>query len=167
MIPRLFDEAGTVLYVGASDKRFEGSLELVRAGHEITVLEVWEPSVESLRAGKFAKRVTHLIHGDVRKMDELELSSYDFVLWLHGTEHVAFAEAIGAIGKLERLARKATVLSCPWGRLPHGWRENPHNKHVSYWLPDDFARLGYQVACLGPRDAGGGQLLAWKYNEEN
>lgn len=168
MVPEPFEQPGTVLYVGAHAGRFEASKELKLAGNEITLLEVWEDALEAVKkVGRFEGRVTHFVLGDVCKLDKVDLPYewFDYSFWLHGPEHVRFTEAIAAMRDLEAVTRKVVVLACPWGRRPHGWKVNPHNKHLSWWLPVDFARLGYEVACLGPKEKSGGQLMAWKRME--
>jgi len=165
MIPAPFKHPGKALYVGAHGGRFEASNEIFQSGNEITVLEIWPHAIEELKAvPRFAKRITHYVLGDVRQVDRVDLphDTFDYVFWLHGPEHVLWREGLDTIPKLEALAMHTVILSCPWGYTAHGFRENPHNKHVSYWLPDDFARLGYKTACLGPKWTHGGQLLAWR-----
>ena len=165
LCPLPFHDPGTVLYIGAHKGRFETSKELHEAGNEITVLDIWPDALEGLKTiPRFERRITHYALGDVRAITgrDLPYPAYDYVFWLHGPEHVEFADGIHAIQRLETIAKKVIVLSCPWGYASHGFKENPNNRHVSYWLQDDFSRLGYRVACLGPKWTHGGQLIGWK-----
>lgn len=168
-IPRLFGEPGTVLYIGANTKWFHLGPQLYKAGHEITVVEIWPSYIEDIEQHPIRKFMAHLVQGDVREIDEVALphDRFDWAIWNHGPEHVAREELGPTVLKLEALARKAVVLGCPWGRVPHGsWRGNPHARHLSYLYPEDFAAMGYETACIPPVDVAGGHILAWKYMED-
>ena len=167
LIPELFDResAGTLLYVGACPQRCHFSSNLAAVGHELTALEVWDENVEKLEATRFRKHFAYVIHGDVRRLAEAALphKTYGFVFWWHGPEHVDCSEMPGAVKALENITTGTVVLASPWGIAPEGavWG-NPHNTHRSYLYYLDYARLGYEVAALGPKDRLGGSLLAWK-----
>ena len=163
MVPRLFYDPGTVLYIGAYNRRFSCSLPLYKAGNEITVLEVWEPFLEGLRTSRFKGRVAHFVLGDVTKLEDAPLSRdlYDYSVWLHGPEHVGKGEGIQAVRELEQITKKTVVLAMPWGQNRHGVAYgNPYTQHKSVWYPEDFP--GYQISATGPKDRLGGNLLLWK-----
>lgn len=165
MVPRLFDEPGRTLYVGAYDRRFWASGVLVEAGHELTVLEVWPEFLDNLMASRFKGRVAHAVLGDVREVDKAELpyDAFDYVLWFHGPEHIAKIDFVDTVNKLEALTKRVIVMTCPWGRFVHGIAyDNPHTEHKGHYYPEDFVNLRYQIAGIGPPDKPGSQLQAWK-----
>lgn len=171
MVPRLYENPGTLLYVGAYPGRFAESGELYRAGNELTILEIWEPALVELRRGSRGKRVQHFVLGDVREIHQIKLpyERYDYTVWLHGPEHVGCHEVEPTVRKLERVTRKGVILSCPWGRHPHGLVKkgvlagNAYTQHRCYLYPEDFQSLGYNLAALGPKNHVGGHLFAWKW----
>jgi hypothetical protein len=167
MIPELFSEPGRILYVGAHRGGFAMSAPLHQAGNKITVLDVWEPALKELQKIPCGQRAERFVLGDVRRLSDTGLTGFDYSVWLNGPEHIEFGDLPGALAGLEAVTRKTVVLACPWGKAPHGWKENPNNKHVSFLEPNDFFRLGYQVAALSPIDQLGGYVLAWKRKEDN
>lgn len=167
LVPELFDAPGSLLYVGAHTGGFASSRILHAAGNHITVLEVWPNAIEVLKASPLAARVSEFALGDVRHLADVGLPPFDYAVWLHGPEHIQFADLPGALANLEAITRRTVVLACPWGKAPHGWKENPHNKHLSFLEPNDFYRLGYQVAALSPINRLGGHMLAWKRMDDD
>lgn len=165
MCPRLFDEPGTLLYIGAYERRFFGSLPLYQAGNEITVLEAWPPFLEGLMESRWRGRVAHAVVGDVTALDEAPLpyDRFDHVCWFHGPEHVEKAEGANAIRALWQYTRNTLVVSCPWGRFAHGvFHGNPYTRHLSHWYPEDLEAIGLRTACIGPVDHPGNQLQGWR-----
>jgi len=159
-VPELFKEAGRLLYVGANPTRTRLIDVLWRAGHEITLLEIWPPN-----AAYFAddRRFKHIVCGDVRDVPKgLPHESYDVVVWWHGPEHVLKQEAFPTLAALEALA-KLGVLGMPWGTEPTGPSlENPGYGHVSGWYAEDLAAVGYSTALLEEERATYRHMLAWK-----
>lgn len=166
MVPELFSNSGTLLYVGAHIGGFAASKPLYEVGNQITVLDIWPNAIEILKVSPLAVRVDRFILGDVRHLEEIELPPFDYSVWMHGPEHIEFGELPGALAGLEAITRRTVVVACPWGKAPHGWKENPHNKHVSFLGPNDFYRLGYQVVALSPINKLGGHILAWRGTDE-
>ena len=165
VLPELFAEPGTVLYIGAYAKRFSASLPLYQAGHEITVVEIWQPFIDELREHRFGNRVAHIVQGDVCEIDTVALPHpvFDYTLWLHGPEHVDCSFFEATVRKLEALTDKIVVLATPWGYAPHGTAyDNLHTRHRCYFVAESFQRIGYSVAAIGPKGRLGGHLLGWK-----
>lgn len=165
MVPRFFMEPGTLLYIGAYVGRFSYCRELYRLRHEITVLEIWEPFLISLKESKFAPLVVHFVLGDVCDVGSdkcaLPHAEYDYSFWWHGPEHVEKGEALKAVASLESITKKDVILGMPWGKFHQGAAYgNPYNEHKSSWYAGDF--VGYQYAAIGPKDIPGGHLLFWK-----
>lgn len=175
-VPELFSEPGTLLYVGAygaadakgkvKHARMDYGRELVEAGNELTVLEVWEPALEALMQSRFARHVAHAVLGDVRRLPAVDLphERYDYALWWHGPEHVEKWEVEGALRGLERLTRKTVVLASPWGHFEAGTEfGNPHNAHRCHLYPGDYEAWGYcAYVAMAPKDRPGGNIMAWR-----
>jgi len=168
LIPELFDpkNAGTLLYVGACPQRCHYSTELYKIGHKITVLEIWPEAVEGLKKTRWWGNFEHVICGDVRKVAEIELpyAKYDYIFWWHGPEHIDCSEFPDTVQGLESITTQLVVMGSPWGIAPGGIAYgNDANRHRSYLYYEDYARLRYEVAALGPKNRGGSNLLAWKW----
>ena len=170
MVPQLFSHPGSLLYVGACERRCHCTKELQASGNVLTALEVWEPFVEKLRAHPvFSKRFKFIVQGDVTKIDEMPkyAGGCDYSFWWHGPEHVGAHEMGQALKNLEAMTTKTVVLASPWGRFPEGAvHGNPHNSHRWYIYPEHLMAFGYEVAALGPMNRPGGQVLAWKNVKE-
>ena len=170
MVPQLFDDPGTVFYVGAWVRRFASSRELVNAGNELTVLEVWEPFLDELKVHpKLNQLAAYWVLGDVREVDTLSLpySTFDYTVWLHGPEHIPARDFEPTVEKLEALTSKVVVMGCPWGWFRHGVAfGNPHTKHFNHLWVTDFDKIGYRYACIGPMNKPGSHILAWKVLSE-
>lgn len=159
--PELYSRPGTLLYIGANPTREPqcvGSMH--RAGHEITLLEIWPDNVAHFRADA---RFTHVVLGDVRKIRGLTLPHcrYDAILWWHGPEHIGVEDLPGTLAQLESLS-DLIVLACPWGVMKQGpYYGNPHETHLAYLEPRHFP-AGYDTDTVGAKDTRGGHLIAWK-----
>jgi hypothetical protein len=160
-IPGLY-AGGSVLYVGAMPGRCQGLRQFVRAGSEVTLLEIWPEYAEHY---KDDERVAHVVTGDVREIAAIELphEQYDVAFWWHGPEHVAFDDIAPALAAVEERAR-LVVIGCPWGEYEHGPQDgNPHQAHLSTIYPADLRRWGYRVATIGAQGTRGkGCLIGWR-----
>jgi len=162
-VPELFHEPGTILYIGAYNRRFFGSGVLHQAGNEITVVEIWEPFIDQLKEHRFRHRIAHLVQGDVCDLPALPHEQYDYALWFHGPEHIGKEDFPRALVNLEARAR-LVVMTCPWGRFEHGMaHNNPFTRHLGHYNPHDFIKHRYRVAGIGPPDHPGSQLQAWRW----
>lgn len=165
MVPQLFKEPGTLLYVGACERRCQCAGQLFKAGNELTALEIWDVSLEKLKASRMASWFTHFVLGDVRELGNYKLphDQFDYGFWWHGPEHVSCHEFVPTVKKLETITKKIVVLASPWGRafgpVVFG---NPHNAHRCYLHIEDYMALGYRVAAIGPKNKPFGNILAWK-----
>jgi len=161
-VPGIF-APGTCLYVGASrDKFAHGASEMIRAGRQITILEIWEPNLEFYRGRKGIVRV---IGGDVRHIAEMSLPAFDLAFWWHGPEHIRREELAPTLVGLEAVA-EFVVLACPFGytrQREQEMRGNPHQEHIGAFLPADFLQLGYSVDTFGKEGGwASSNILAWK-----
>lgn len=161
LLPELFTNPGTLLYVGASQNRQECLSELIEAGNQVTILEIWPDNVEYLRE----KDLT-VIEADVRNVP-LEPMSFDYVFWWHGPEHIRKSELGNTAHGLERLGRRMVVMACPWGRNRQGeFGGNPYERHLSPLYDRDFQKLGYEIAHLGAKNySPHSAIIAWKRME--
>lgn len=154
---------GTCLYVGASHLKFPNTAQaLLAAGRVITILEIWEESLEYYRQ---REEIAAVVAGDLRRVTELGLPHFDLAFWWHGPEHVRKEELAGALAGLEQVASRV-VTACPLGWTDQREQEtqgNPYQAHLSGLLPKDFQALGYQTDAWGKEsDWNNCNLLAWK-----
>jgi len=159
-LPGLFKTGGAALYVGASMYRADYLTELHEAGHRMTVLDIWFANAWHLAADERAERV---IHGDVRNVGKMGLPHFDVAFWWHGPEHLGQKDGLRALAELEKLA-DLVVIGCPDGHYHLGPAYgNPHEQHLSAWVPGDFKRLGYQAESLGGEPGTETcHILAWR-----
>lgn len=159
-LPDLFKYGGTALYIGASMYRADYLTELHETGYKVTVLDIWFPNTWHLAADKRAARV---IHGDVRNVDKMGFVPFDVAFWWHGPEHLTWKDGLKALAQLEKLAN-LVVIGCPDGNYPLGPAYgNPHEQHLSAWVPGDFEKMGYKAESLGGEPGTETcHILAWK-----
>ena len=159
-VPEVFGP-GTMLYVGASPRRAQFLGELMAAGQETTLLEIWP---ENCRY--FEGRGLQVVCGDVRQVTamRLPLAVYDLAFWWHGPEHVPAADLAGALAGLEARAR-LVVVGSPWGESRQAEVDgNVHQRHVASLAPEAFERLGYRVDTIGRVNGGSrSNILAVKW----
>lgn len=96
---------------------------------------------------------------DVKDIDnKFDDDSFDIVFWSHGPEHVERGEWKDIFPKLEKVAKKAVILQCPWG---NGYDKDP--AHLSKSIrEDEFKTYGYEVLSMGVEDTMHANLLAYK-----
>lgn len=158
-LPELFNQPGTLLYIGARPDAHSWLPELAAAGNEITVLEIWPENVEGLKGDT---RISRVIQGDVRWVEEFP-KPFDYVFWWHGPEHLPSYEIQPTLRELEKQARRLVALACPWGLYPQGTHKgNPYEEHKTTLYPEAFTNLGYEVRMDGKVDEAGSEIVAWK-----
>lgn len=156
VIPELFTHPGTLLYIGARIDAHSWLDELIEAGHDITIVEVWSQNVIGLSD---YPGVAVVKQGDVRDINE----PYDYTVWWHGPEHLPYHEIGPTLLRLEGLTRLMIAVACPWGVYPQGAHEgNPFEEHQTSLYPDYFERLGYHIKTDGKADTAGSEIVAWK-----
>ena len=151
VVPELEKKPGTLLYVGANANRHHYMPEFYLVGHEITVLEVWQPYIDGIIQKEM---IHHIVQGDVRKVDEIALGHnlFDYSFWWHGPGHIHKEELAETVARLERITSKIVILGCPWGIYPQGTvNGNPFETHESALCPEDFEELGYETTTLGKK----------------
>ena len=149
---------GSLLYIGASDKRQQMLGLFIRNNYTYVILEIWRSNVEYLKL-----QFKNVIEGDVRNTDKLELGLFDIVMWWHGPEHVRENEIVPILDKLKLITKKILIIACPWGIYEQDVAGgNPHEKHLSYLYPEFFENLGWQTDAIGEKDTKNNNLMAWK-----
>lgn len=157
-LPELFEQPGTLLYIGARPDAHSWLDELYQSGNYITVLEVWEENFIALLGDN---RIKEVKLGDVK---EAALDYYDYIFWWHGPEHILQADLAGVIEKLESKTRKIVAMACPYGVYSQGAHNgNPYETHRSTLYPIFFEWLEYKVATDGKPDQLGSEIVAWKH----
>jgi len=83
---------------------------------------------------------------------------FDAVLCVEVIEHIPKAVGSRIIMEFEKLARRQVLISTTNiskdmldVATTDSGIENPHMVHTSWWLPEDFRRLGYKVRGVYPR----------------
>jgi len=160
-IPELFTHPGKLLYIGASRTRSQCVPELRAASNEITLIEAFPPNAAFHQKNPI---FTSVICFDICLALNKGLPSkfYDYIFWWHGPEHVTKTSFLA----LEKYFRKHTsmiILACPFGRYPQGAAyNNPFEKHLTTFYPQDFVSLQYTFSTIGLKDTPGSHILAWK-----
>jgi hypothetical protein len=166
-LPELFQDPGSLLYIGARPDACAWLNELYLAGNKIRVLEVWPENAIRLRGDI---RIISIYCGDVRNFEFYiptlppdQLLPHDYTFWWHGPEHLFENEIIATLEILEKYTKKTIALACPWGIYPQGTHEgNPYEEHKTTLYPDFFIDLGYQVATDGEANRPGSEIMGWK-----
>lgn len=161
-LPKLFAEPGTLLYIGARPDACAWLTELAEAGHQITLLEIWEMNAKAMHGDK---RITnnHIIVGDVRQVDRMS-GHWDYIFWWHGPEHLAKDEIEPTLKALEAKARKLVIYACPWGVYEQAAHQgNSNETHLSYLYPGDLEGWGYEARVDGKADEAGSEIVGWKW----
>lgn len=159
-LPQLFNEPGSLLYVGARPDAHSWLPQLHEAGHIITVLEVWPENVKGLIEDT---RIKVLIQGDIRQVDDLFGNAFDYIFWWHGPEHLSYDEIQPTLTKLESLTTKLVTVACPFGYYSQGpHKGNPYETHLTTLYPVNFEEWGYEVRTDGVKDVAGSEIVAWK-----
>lgn len=96
---------------------------------------------------------------DVRKLnDTFDEDHIDLIFWSHGPEHIYREEWKETFKQLEKVAKKAIILQCPWG---NGY--DSMKVHVSKSVQEnEFKDFGFKVLTMGKKDTKHANILAWK-----
>lgn len=159
-IPELFTNPGSLLYIGARADAHSWLDELHEAGNRITVLEVWPDNV----AGLIGYPAIHdLVQGDARDIVSIFKTSFDYIFWWHGPEHIGENAIPFMLHVLETKCNRLIALACPYGLYPQGAHKgNPYEEHKTTLYPEFFIGLGYQVKIDGRPAQAGSEIVAWK-----
>lgn len=148
----------SILDVGCGEGRAISVINRHRR-HYVTGVDIFRPYLEKCRGRAYHNE---LILCDVRFLPFKD-ESFDVVVCFEVLEHLEKRDGLTLIGQLERLARRQVMISTPVGFQRQGpWQGNPHEVHVSGWLPNDLKALGYKVRGTGLRhwEREGGPFMA-------
>ena len=108
-------------------------------------IDIFNPYVETQKKlGIFDK----VIQGDARKLP-YESQSFDIVLATAIIEHLEQKEGLNLLEELERVSKNTIIVSTPYGYAPQeACDENPHQKHLSGWIHEDFEEKGYTTITI-------------------
>lgn len=156
-IPGALDGCKRILCVGERPHPTCARAFLRDMGHDLTILEIWEPYCEGLREQGYK-----VIQGDVRDLPP-DLGRFDIVWWWMGPEHLEQDEIAGALAGIEVIA-DLVIIGCPWGKHEQGEIDgNRHQIHRTIIYPEDVRDWGYQVARHGMPDTRiDGFLIGWR-----
>lgn len=156
----LFNNPGTLLYIGARLDAHSWLEELIQAGNKVVILEVWPENYNELAE---YPGLEELVIGDVRKVDEIFIGEFDYIFYWHGPEHLQYSEIEPTLTKLESKCNRLIALACPWGIYPQGAHKgNPYETHQCSLYPEFFLSLGYEVRTDGEVNRAGSEIVAWK-----
>jgi len=103
--------------------------------------------------------------GDVRNIDELNLGTFDIVLWSHGPEHIHRDDWKDTFAKLDKVG-KIIVIHLPWGT---GYDNAPGKKHPlgdahlsGSVMRGEMEEFGFKVRYVGVRDTRQSNMYGWK-----
>lgn len=173
----LFNNPGTLLYIGARIDAHSWLDELIKVNHRIIILEIWQQNLNELEMaykGIYSiypdeYRRIRLVGGDVRDLYFYpgiyteHPDGFDYIFWWHGPEHLKHDEIEPTLTKLESRCNRLIALACPWGVYPQGvYKGNPYETHQCSLYPEFFLSLGYMVRLHGKTDEPGSEIVAWK-----
>lgn len=153
-----FKEYKSLLYVGARPQRMDHLWMF--ENYDVTILEIWEPNIKGINAGK----VHHSVKKAIDSLKSLEVvcgnvidfqldKKFDIGMWWHGPEHVEEQHLEKAISNLESHC-STVIMGCPWGLYDDHSMSNPYESHISHNQPEFFENLGYYVEAQGKEGAG-------------
>ena len=95
----------------------------------------------------------------------------DIAVLIDVLEHFTRRDAIALLVRLERFLRRGIVIFAPVGRVEQEARDgNMLQRHRSFWQPEDWARLGYDVEVyeafhghLDPPATAAWAIKTWSY----
>jgi len=163
----------TALYIGAYPKRFAFAEQLKSHSIATDVLEIDPKRCKALKRFKWIRKI---INGDVTRVSEMGLGTYDLVLWSHGPSAITDKDLIyKTLSMLYDITGRVLVILCPWGRRAYtedrlALRGSSDPMRFDLMLTalyePDFLQLSFSVSTLGEKDGANSNLLAWKYAEE-
>lgn len=78
-------------------------------------------------------------------LSEIAPGAYDCSMAIDVVEHFPKEQGFDFIAEMIRAARHKVVIMTPNGFVPQEPApDNPHQEHLSGWLPEEFAALGFQ-----------------------
>jgi hypothetical protein len=95
--------------------------------------------------------------------------SFDVVQCTEVIEHLEKSHGPALLAALETVARRVVIITTPYGfsdqdpacEPDEPWADNPYQKHLCGYMPEELAVLGYEILLHG-RGTRGDQIIAWK-----
>ena len=156
-IDNLFEKCESILIVGwrqSSDGVFVK--HVLNKGKKLTIVEIFPENLNNM-----PPEVTGIC-ADIR--DFKVESKFDMFLFQHGPEHVEKIDVSKFLDSYGHMF-KVLILESPNGFQPQSaMYGNPHEEHISGWIPEDYERLGFDyILYAGPNYDS--FILAYKVNE--
>ena len=147
----------TVLDVGAGNGAFMAIVNADRR-HQVTGVELFDPYIEQ---AKNSGAYENVVKSDIRQL-QFPPDSFDVVHCSQVVEHLERDETLALIQKMEAIARHVVIIGTPNGHFEqHEYDGNVLQEHHSFWVTEDFEKMGYQVYGQGLKLVyGEGRLLS-------
>lgn len=102
---------------------------------------------KSLEKARDKKTHDKYIHGNILEIDKMfSPKSFDAVIALDVIEHLEKEQGFQLIKKIERIARKRTIIFTPNGFLAQeAYDNNKHQEHLSGWEIEELKAKGYRI----------------------
>jgi len=131
----------TVLDLGCGDGKFMAILNKVRK-YKVTGVELFDDYIKNAEKTGVYERV---IKGDISKI-KFSPKSYDAVVCSQVVEHLTKIDGKLLLGKMSKIARKIVIVGTPNGRFhQEAYDKNVLQKHLSFWEPADFRKMGFKT----------------------
>lgn len=105
-------------------------------------VDAYKPYLEESKKRKIHSK--HIL-GNINKV-KFPPASFDAVILLGVLEHLDKKNGSALISKMEKIAKKKVVISCPNGFLPQSDTDkNPYQVHKSGWDADEMKKFGFRV----------------------
>jgi hypothetical protein len=129
---------------------------------EFDVLEIFKENFEALDGPLLREKFL----GDVRKIDSHIGPEYDLVVFWHGPQMLTKREFYTSVPHIMDHVNKAFIIACPHGEYlkPREYR-NPHEEHISHWMPEELVNMGFHMYVVGPPDKKHGMVGVLYKNE--
>lgn len=115
-------------------------------GVRLTGVEAYK---EYIRRMEMFRIYHELVHEDAS--DYIENNpNWDMILCTDVIEHQPREWGEKFLDRIDKTKAQLTIITTPCGysKLPEGRNDNPDNRHLSGWSPDDFTMHGFTVALI-------------------
>lgn len=109
---------------------------------EWNVLEIWKENCDFLIKNKICSNV---YNEDVKNIKSIN-KKFDCIIWLHGPEHIKFADFLSIREDIESSANKLVIYQAPEGYYyQDDLYNNPFEQHVETLNEKMFSDLNYKT----------------------
>jgi hypothetical protein len=125
------------------------------------ILEVFKPNVDNFLKYAPAADSHRITHGNLEDISNVLSRKYDVFFHWHGPEHLARQSFLNCLPDIFDCTEKLVILGCPNGHEDQDEAYgNPHEKHVSFWTPEDLQDLGFKTVVVTEKKPG--HITAYK-----